>query len=111
MHEIESLVQIIKIALYHLYKRICPKMHEDASLAAGPCFSGQQSLLLWYLMRIIGYLPTSNSALTFLQRGPVEPVPARQVSRLKTSLEQWGPVDPVPGRQVSRASTIQKKSC
>ncbi len=23
--------------LSHLYKRICPKMHEDASLAAGPC--------------------------------------------------------------------------
>ena len=24
--------------LSHLYKRICPKIHEDASLAAGPCF-------------------------------------------------------------------------
>ena len=48
MHEIESLctemiqkackvINNIKIALQYLYKRIGPKIHEDASLAAGPC--------------------------------------------------------------------------
>ena len=30
--------QISSSHLSHLYKRICPKMHEDASLAAGPCW-------------------------------------------------------------------------
>ena len=30
--------QISSSHLSHLYKRICPKMLEDASLAAGPCF-------------------------------------------------------------------------
>ena len=34
-----KVINNIKITLKHLYKRMCPKIREDASLAAGPCFS------------------------------------------------------------------------
>ena len=65
--------QISSSHLSHLYKRICPKMLEDASLAAGPCLIIKTSWLklnikrgrihaMSFLVVITGYGPTKSSS-------------------------------------------------
>ena len=52
-----------QISSSYLYKRICPKMHEDASLAAGPCFpcNGRPSTSV-----LLSILPPLSLASRFL---------------------------------------------